>query len=128
MDVEYVLFSDHRFIFVKIGHQAWRRGPGFWKVNQAVLGYQGVAEEVIDLIRDKEQEYIDLDPVVSWEILKLKLREHLSRRNREIIKERNALREELLEQITSITNQDNWEEIDIELVSDLRRELYALYP
>lgn len=64
-----ISLPNHRFIYVSLGHRAFRRGPGFWKMKSHLLVCQGVAEGIVDLIRRIKVEYASMDPVLRWELL-----------------------------------------------------------
>lgn len=124
--VREISISDHRFIYIVVGRENWRRGPGYWKLNPSLLDHPGVAEDVIDLIKAKKLEYVDLNPVLSWELLKLNIRELLVSWKKKINKDRLGLQKELLKQMKLLAEQGIVEGEEIEFLHSMRRELYTL--
>lgn len=86
-----VSFSDHSMLEIKIGKVCPRRGPGFWKLNTALLQNVQVFEEVVGMVQDKRTEYAGMDPILRWELLKFDLKTLFRDWTYKLNRERNIL-------------------------------------
>lgn len=68
-------FSDHRVISIQMGQKSIKRGPGFWKLDPTMLEREDVFEEISALIPKVRLETRLLNPQLSWEFLKRRVRE-----------------------------------------------------
>lgn len=99
-----VPYSDHRMIYM--GFQTIRKkgGKGFWKINNVLLEQPKVVVAIFELIRKKKIEYIDLDPVLKWELLKFEIRDGLIDIGLKLKKEQEKTRQDIEKRINEKEN------------------------
>ena len=69
--------SDHRGVVAQIRLMKIHRGPGYWKMNNALLkesNYLDLVNKTIDEFNAKE-EYHNVSGDLRWELLKLDIKE-----------------------------------------------------
>ena len=66
--------SDHSAITLKIGINTQPRGPGFWKLNCSFLQDNEYVNMVNNIFENARQTVETEDPILIWEMLKLKIR------------------------------------------------------
>ena len=69
--------SDHRCVYVQLKCANFERGPGYWKLNNALLKEKGYVDKINTLIEsfNLNDEYKDMPNDVKWELLKLQIKE-----------------------------------------------------
>lgn len=121
-----ISLSDHRLISVSLGEKPDKRGPGLWKLDVGLLERDAVVEEISTLIKSLEVETQGQNPQESWEFLKFKVREKFISIKSRINKERNEEINFLRKEIKRLVGQEDLDELEVELLSQFRRELYSL--
>jgi len=68
--------SDHSIVVIELTVEKQSRGPGYWKLNCALLQDKDYVESINEVIRECENEYsrLQVDKVLFWEVLKMKIR------------------------------------------------------
>ena len=109
--------SDHQFLMLDIGMADKVRGPGFWKLNCSMLEdrkfvqgvneiidlYLGVKEELKEGVEyDERAEFDTLDPIMRWELLKMKLINFAQAYSKEKAKNRRATVPKLQDRISKL--------------------------
>ena len=70
--------TDHSLITIKLSLHLNRRGPGFWKLNMSLLVEDGYAKQIKTAIKVFQEEYQEdntVNAALTWEMIKLKVRE-----------------------------------------------------
>ena len=70
--------TDHSLITIKLALHSNPRGPGFWKLNTSLLEEDGYVKQIKTAIKAIQEEYQEDDTVnatLTWEMIKLKVRE-----------------------------------------------------
>ena len=88
--------SDHRGVFIKLKDFNINRGPGYWKLNNALLNeqdYLTLINNVIDVFT-YEHERKGTCKELTWELLKIQIKEETMNysKNRAMIKKNELLR------------------------------------
>lgn len=118
--------SDHRLISVTLGKPASKRGPGFWKLDVTLLEDKETVEAIGNLISHLNEEVTELNAQERWEFMKFRVREmFVEARNRKN-KERMDLVKSLKDNIRELVEQDNLQPEELELLSQLRRDLFSI--
>ena len=71
--------TDHSLITIKLALHSNPRGPGFWKLNRSLLEEDGYVEQIKTAIKAVKEEYKEdntVNSTLTWEMIKLKVREH----------------------------------------------------
>ena len=92
--------TDHSLITIKLALHSNRRGPGFWKLNTSLLqkeGYVNQIKKAINAVQEEYQEDNSVDAALTWEMIKLKVREqfNMSRIEEDLEKTINWLQKEI---------------------------------
>lgn len=96
-----------------------------WKLDVGLLERNDVIE-ISALIQKLEAESREKDPQESWEFLKFKIRETFIAIKGRLKKERNEQTGFLKKEIQRLVEQEDLDELEVELLSQFRRELYCL--
>ena len=70
--------TDHSLCTIDISYHSNPRGPGFWKLNSALLSEVDYVNAIKSTIAETASEYEsdeEVDEVLLWEMIKLKIRE-----------------------------------------------------
>ena len=70
--------TDHRLCTIDINCHSNPRGPGFWKLNSALLSEAEYVNAIKSTIAETVSEYESdeqVDEVLLWEMIKLKIRD-----------------------------------------------------
>ena len=70
-----VTSSDHRGIEIMLKCSNSQRGPGYYKFNNLLLKNRNYLDKMNSLIDEFLQHHINENPVIKWELLKVKIRE-----------------------------------------------------
>lgn len=119
-------FSDHRIVSVSLGQKSIKRGPGFWKMDPTILEREEVIEEIATLIPKVRIESATMNPQMSWEFLKLRIRETIILASKRIRREREELVVELEQKIAALSSNSDLSEDELEALNRHRRELYSI--
>ena len=71
--------TDHSLITIKLALHSNPRDPGFWKLNRSLLEEDGYVEEIKTAIKAVQEEYQEdntVNTALTWEMIKLKVRQH----------------------------------------------------
>ena len=66
--------SDHRGVITQIRFHDQKRGPSYWKINNALLKDKFFADKINLLIENFLNEHKEMDAGLKWELLKLKIK------------------------------------------------------
>lgn len=121
-----VPFSDHRMIYMGFQSTENNSAKGFWKINNVLLEIPKVQEVIFELIRKKKLEYVGIDPVLKWELLKFDIRDGLIRVGLELKKERDQMRQGFEKRIKELTELGDLLGEEIEEMNALKRELCSI--
>ena len=69
--------SDHRIVICNLEFNKFERGKGTYKMNNNLFENLNFKNSIKNLIKESIDELSDLDPVLKWEAIKLKIKEHL---------------------------------------------------
>ena len=69
--------TDHSLITIKLSLHSNRRGPGFGKLNTSLDGYVKQIKTAIKAVKEEYQEDNTVNAGLTWEMIKLKVREQL---------------------------------------------------
>ena len=70
--------TDHSLITIKLAPHSNPRGPGFWKLNTSLLEGDRYVKQIktaIKVVQEKYQEDNTVNAALTWEMIKLKVRE-----------------------------------------------------
>ena len=70
--------TDHSLITIKLALHSNSRGPGFWKLNTSLLEDDGYVKQIKTTIKAVQEEYQEdntINAALTWEMIKLKVRE-----------------------------------------------------
>ena len=70
--------TDHSLITIKLALHSNPRGPGFWKLNTSLLEDDGYVKQIKTTIKAVQEEYQEdntINAALTWEMIKLKVRE-----------------------------------------------------
>ena len=73
-----VFKTDHSLITIKLALHSNPRGPGFWKLNTSLLEEDGYVKQIKTTIKAVQEEYQEdntINAALTWEMIKLKVRE-----------------------------------------------------
>ena len=65
---------DHKLVKAHVIINNFERGPGFWKFNSSLLSETEFVNEAEKCIDAHFKEYLNGNPVVAWEMCKLKFK------------------------------------------------------
>ena len=69
--------SDHRIVISDIEFNYFERGKGNYKMNASIFENENFKLSIKALIEESKVELQDLDPILKWESIKIKVREHI---------------------------------------------------
>ena len=70
--------TDHSLVTIKLALHSNPRGPGFWKLNTSLLEEDEYVKQIKKIIKAVQEEYQEdntVNAALSWEMIKLKVRE-----------------------------------------------------
>ena len=67
--------SDHRAVVCNIEFNKFKRGKGTYKMNASLFDNMNFKNSIKKLINNNMDELKDLDPILKWEAIKIKIRE-----------------------------------------------------
>ena len=96
--------SDHSFVQLSISHQAFRRGPGLWKLNNSMLNDPDFVVLITDLIENElsNSNALTFDPCIRWDFIKFKIRQACITFSKQKARERNRKEETILNRVASL--------------------------
>ena len=78
LDISAGFKTAHSLITIKLALHSNRRGPGFWKLNMSLLQEEGYVNQIKTTIKAVQEEYQEdnsVNAALTWEMIKLKVRE-----------------------------------------------------
>ncbi len=67
--------SDHRIVICNIEFNKFERGKGTYKMNSSLFDNFNFRTSVKNLIHNSNEELNDLDPILKWEAIKIRVKE-----------------------------------------------------
>jgi len=68
--------SDHDAVVASFNTDHEKRGSGYWKLNTSVLCEEKYQNDIRDIIATTSMEYADMDKILVWELIKVRIREY----------------------------------------------------
>ena len=94
--------SDHSAFFISILFEPDQRGAGFWKFNDSFLNDVDFVNAVNDLLQTKINEYVKLNPIDKWEMIKFECANFSQNWGREKAQEKRFILAQLYEKADEI--------------------------
>ena len=109
--------SDHSIVSLSIKMDSIKRGPGYWKLNCALLKEREYVDRIKTVIRECEIQYegTDIDPILLWETIKMTIRSASLQYSAEKRKKEREKEKELetriceLDQVGELSNMESEE-------------------
>ena len=68
--------SDHRMVVCKVEFNHFKRGKGTYKMNSSLFENVQFRDSVKKLINESKEEFANFDPLLKWEAIKIRVKEH----------------------------------------------------
>ena len=97
--------SDHRLVFCKLEFFKFRRGNGVYKLNSNLFDNNKFKESMGKMINNTIEDLKDSDPIIKWNVLKVKIREFAQQFGKYSKKSKDNQIINLREQLQTLENE-----------------------